>query len=58
MAMTYEQASAFVQQFGSIYFFGLFLLAAAYALWPRKREEFKRAGRLPMTEEQHDDRPL
>ncbi|MFO1014209.1 MAG: cbb3-type cytochrome c oxidase subunit 3 [Caulobacteraceae bacterium] len=56
--MTYEQASAFVQQFGSIYFFGLFLLAAAYALWPRKREEFKRAGRLPMTEEQHDDRPL
>ncbi len=56
--MTYEQASAFVQQFGSIYFFGLFLLVLVYAFWPRNRDTFKRAARLPMTEEQHDDRPL
>lgn len=56
--MTYEQASAFVQQFGSIYFFGLFLLVLGYAFWPRNRDTFNRAARLPMTEEQHDDRPL
>jgi cytochrome c oxidase cbb3-type subunit 4 len=50
-AMTYETASRLAQQGGAVYFFVIFLGACAYALWPRKREEFNRAARIPLDED-------
>jgi cytochrome c oxidase cbb3-type subunit 4 len=50
--MTYEMAARFAQQGGSIYFAVLFLGALAYALWPRNRERFEKAARLPLDEEE------
>jgi cytochrome c oxidase cbb3-type subunit IV len=49
--MTYETVSRFVQQGGSVYFFLIFLAGVAYAVWPRKRQEFDRAARMPLDEE-------
>jgi cytochrome c oxidase cbb3-type subunit 4 len=50
--MTYETVSMAAQQGGSIYLFLLFLAGAVYALWPRKRDEFDRAARAPLDEDQ------
>ena len=49
--MTYEAMSRIAQQGGALYFVLMFVAAVAYAVWPRKREEFKRAARLPLDEE-------
>ena len=50
-AVTYETLSRFAQQGGSIYFSLLFLAALAYALWPRSKDRFDRAARLPLDDE-------
>ena len=49
--MTYETVSQAVQQWGSLYFVGMFLVGVAYAAWPRKGDDFRRAARLPLDEE-------
>lgn len=55
----YEALSRFAQTWGMLYFVAIFVVAGAYALWPRNRREFQRAAQLPMTEKDHgDDRPL
>jgi cytochrome c oxidase cbb3-type subunit 4 len=57
--MTYEGWSSFAQTGGTVYFVVIFLAATAYALWPRKNGEFRRAARLPISEKDNgDDRPL
>ena len=57
--MSYDSWSRFAQDWGTVYFVVIFLIAAGYALWPRNANTFKRAARLPITEqEQGDDRPL
>jgi cytochrome c oxidase cbb3-type subunit 4 len=50
--MTYETVSKFVQQAGTVYFVVMFLVAVAYALWPKKRQEFERAARAPLDAEE------
>jgi cytochrome c oxidase cbb3-type subunit 4 len=50
--MTYETVAKLVQQGGTIYFSVLFLAALAYALWPKKREEFEKAARAPLDAEE------
>jgi cytochrome c oxidase cbb3-type subunit 4 len=57
--MTYENWSRFAQDWGTVYFVAIFLVAVVYALWPRNAGDFKRAAHLPINEqEQGDDRPL
>ncbi|MBP9234650.1 MAG: cbb3-type cytochrome c oxidase subunit 3 [Hyphomonadaceae bacterium] len=57
--MTYENWSRFAQDWGTVYFVVIFLIAVGYALWPRNASTFKRAAHIPITEqEQDDDRPL
>ncbi len=49
--MSYETVSRFAQQGGSVYFSVMFVVALVYALWPRNREQFHQAARLPLDEE-------
>jgi cytochrome c oxidase cbb3-type subunit 4 len=49
--MTYETVSRLAQQGGTVYFVVLFLGGFAYAMWPKKKDEFQRAARLPLEEE-------
>lgn len=53
MGLSYETVSQFAQQAGPIYFGLIFLAVLVYALWPRNAEKFQRAARLPL--EQDDD---
>ncbi|MDP1631021.1 MAG: cbb3-type cytochrome c oxidase subunit 3 [Caulobacter sp.] len=49
--MTYETVARIAQQGGLIYFGLIFLVGIAYALWPKNREAFDRAARLPLEED-------
>ena len=49
--MSYETVSRFAQQGGAIYFSAMFVAALVYALWPRNRDQFQQAARLPLDEE-------
>jgi cytochrome c oxidase cbb3-type subunit IV len=49
--LTYEAVARFAQQGGAVYFAILFAFGAAYALWPKHKETFRRAARAPLDEE-------
>ncbi|TCS03933.1 cbb3-type cytochrome c oxidase subunit 3 [Caulobacter sp. BK020] len=49
--MTYETVARIAQQGGLIYFGLIFLAGVAYALWPSKTAEYRRAARLPLEDE-------
>ena len=49
--MTYELMARIAQQFGTVYFVLIFAAGAAYALWPKNRDGFEKAARLPLEEE-------
>lgn len=49
--MTYENASAFAQTSGLLYFVGIFLGVILYAFWPRNRSRFDAAAHLPLIED-------
>jgi len=51
--MTHAEIVQLVGTYGQLYIIGIFLLAAAYALWPRNKAKFDRAARIPLD----DDRP-
>jgi len=48
--MSYESVSHFAQTWGLLLFVALFVIALAYALWPRNRGKFDRAARTPLEE--------
>jgi cytochrome c oxidase cbb3-type subunit 4 len=50
--MTYDLVARFAQQAGTVYFLLIFAGGAAYALWPKNKEGFARAARLPLEEEE------
>ena len=54
MAVSYEAISRFAQQGGSIYFTLLFVAVLVYALWPKNKQRFNHAARIPLEE---DDNP-
>ena len=49
--MTYENASAFAQTSGLLYFVAIFMAVAVYAFWPRNRARFDAAAHLPLNED-------
>lgn len=48
--MSYDKLVGFAQTWGLVYLLGLFVIALAYALWPRNQAKFDRAARLPLEE--------
>jgi cytochrome c oxidase cbb3-type subunit 4 len=49
--MTYETVARFAQQAGLIYFGLIFLAGTVYALWPKNRDAFQKAARLPLEDD-------
>ncbi len=49
--MTYETVSSIAPTIGLIFFIALFTGVVAYAFWPRNREKFRRAAKMPLDEE-------
>lgn len=47
----YTQAAHFAQTWGLVYFVAIFLGVLAYAFWPRNRERFDEASRIPLRED-------
>lgn len=49
--MTHQTVSAFAQSWGLVYLMILFAVVCGYALWPRNKEKFDRAARVPLEED-------
>ena len=49
--MDHAAMSHFAQTYGLAFMVLLFAVALAYALWPKKRETFRRAARLPLEDD-------
>lgn len=49
--MEYETAAAFARTWGLVFLVVLFIGVLAYALWPRNRERFRKAARIPLEDE-------
>jgi cytochrome c oxidase cbb3-type subunit 4 len=47
----YEDVLAFVQSWDAIYFGLMFVVAFAYAFWPRNQAKFREAARIPLQDE-------
>lgn len=49
--MTHPEIVQLVGIYGQLYILAIFLVAAAYALWPRNKAKFDRAARIPLDDE-------
>jgi cytochrome c oxidase cbb3-type subunit 4 len=49
--MTHFDVVQLVGTWGQIYIIAIFIVAAAYALWPRNKAKFDRAARIPLDDE-------
>lgn len=49
--MTYEGMSHFAQTWGLAFLVVLFLAGVGYAFWPKNKDKFRRAARLPLRED-------
>jgi cytochrome c oxidase cbb3-type subunit 4 len=49
--MTHADIVQLVGTYGQLYIFGIFLIAAAYALWPRNKAKFDHAARIPLDDD-------
>ena len=47
----YEDVLAFAQSWGAVYFTLMFLVAFAYAWWPKNRQHFDAAAHIPLKDE-------
>jgi len=47
-AVTYDDFATFAKSWGLVYLTVLFLAATGYALWPRNKQTFDRAARMPL----------
>jgi cytochrome c oxidase cbb3-type subunit IV len=47
----YEDVLAFAQSWGAVYFILMFLVAFAYAWWPKNRARFEDAAHIPLKDE-------
>jgi cytochrome c oxidase cbb3-type subunit IV len=51
MASMYAFLAGLAQSVGLVYFAAIFGLVCLYALWPRNRERFENAARMPLSED-------
>jgi cytochrome c oxidase cbb3-type subunit IV len=51
MDPTYKAVSEFAQIWGLIYFCGIFIAVAVYALWPSRKQQFDEAAHIPLRED-------
>jgi|TARA_R100000455_G_C6175701_1_gene55433 cytochrome c oxidase cbb3-type subunit 4 len=49
----YDSLASFAQTWGLLFFFAVFIGVLVYALWPKNREKFDAAARMPL----NDDSP-
>jgi cytochrome c oxidase cbb3-type subunit 4 len=47
----YEDVLAFAQSWGAVYFTLMFLVAFAWAWWPKNRSRFDQAANIPLKDE-------
>jgi len=47
----YEDVLAFAQSWGAVYFTLMFVVAFAYAYWPKNRARFNQAAAIPLRDE-------
>ncbi len=47
----YEDVLAFAQSWGAVYFIVMFIIAFAYAFWPKNRSRFRQAAQIPLRDE-------
>jgi len=47
----YEHLAHFAQTWGLAYFVILFAVVLAYALWPKNKERFDEASKIPLRED-------
>lgn len=47
----YEDVLAFAQSWGAVYFVTMFIVAFAYAWWPKNRPRFEQAALIPFRDE-------
>jgi cytochrome c oxidase cbb3-type subunit IV len=47
----YERLAHFAQTWGLLYFVILFAVVLAYALWPKNKERFDEASKIPLRED-------
>ncbi len=47
----YETLAKFAQTWGLVYFVILFLIVLVYALWPKNKERFDEASKIPLRED-------
>lgn len=46
--MSYDTLAHVIKLGGTVAFFGIFVLAIIYALWPKNKARFERAASLPL----------
>jgi len=51
MSSSYAFFSQFAQTWGLVYFFVIFLVVIAYALWPSRQKQFDESARIPLRED-------
>jgi cytochrome c oxidase cbb3-type subunit 4 len=51
--MDYDTLATFSRSWGTVYLMLVFFALCVYALWPRNKDKFDRASRMPLDE---DDR--
>jgi cytochrome c oxidase cbb3-type subunit 4 len=51
MNETYRMLAEFAQTYGLIYFFTVFSLVVAWAMWPSRKQRFEQAARMPLRED-------
>jgi cytochrome c oxidase cbb3-type subunit 4 len=52
--LSYETVSRFAQQGGTIYFGVMFFAGVIYALWPGRKEAFRKLAHLPLEDDESD----
>jgi cytochrome c oxidase cbb3-type subunit 4 len=50
--MDYESATAFAASWGLVYFGLLFVGVCIYAFWPRNKDKFEKAARIPLEKDE------
>ncbi len=51
MRWAYEDVLLFVRSWDAVWFGVMFLIAFAYAWWPRNQAAFRKAARIPLEDE-------